>query len=79
MKEPRVGKNIPTIAKMSQGEVIKFAGAAAEQMRMDGFNVRLPAEPPTPHSPRPHTHIRSCLRMDGFNVVRFRTPLPHTF
>jgi len=39
LKEPRVGKNIPTIAKMSQGEVIKFAAGAAEQMRSAGHNV----------------------------------------
>ena len=67
LKEPRVGKNIPTVAKMTQacrphasvthrydtvtaalryrctspkqGEVIKFAAAAAEAMRADGFNV----------------------------------------
>jgi cytidylate kinase len=39
LKEPRVGKNIPSIAKLTQGEVIKFAGGAAEQMRADGMNV----------------------------------------
>merc|ERR1719502_2114947 len=39
LKEPRVGKNIPTVAKMTQGEVIKFAAGAADQMRADGFNV----------------------------------------
>ena len=39
LKEPRVGKNIPTIAKMTQGEVIKFAAGAAEAMRADGMNV----------------------------------------
>jgi cytidylate kinase len=39
LKEPKVGKNIPTVAKMTQGEVIKFAAGAAEQMRADGFNV----------------------------------------
>ena len=39
LKEPRVGKAIPTVAKLTQGEVIKFAGAAAEAMRADGMNV----------------------------------------
>ena len=39
LKEPRVGKNIPTVAKMTQGEVITFAAAAAEAMRADGMNV----------------------------------------
>lgn len=39
LKEPRVGKNIPTVAEVTQGEVIMFAGAAAESMRKDGMNV----------------------------------------
>lgn len=39
LKEPRVGKSIPTVAKMTQGEVILFAAAAAETMRSDGLNV----------------------------------------
>merc|ERR1712039_793688 len=39
LKEPRVGKNIPTVAEVTQGEVIKFAAAAAEAMRADGMNV----------------------------------------
>jgi hypothetical protein len=39
LKEPRVGKNIPTVAKLTQGEVITFAAAAAETMRAAGMNV----------------------------------------
>ena len=39
LKEPKVGKNIPTVAKMTQGEVVAFAAAAAEAMRADGMNV----------------------------------------
>eukprot|EP00931_Biecheleriopsis_adriatica_P102154 TRINITY_DN7716_c0_g1_i1.p1 TRINITY_DN7716_c0_g1~~TRINITY_DN7716_c0_g1_i1.p1 ORF type:complete len:740 (-),score=181.12 TRINITY_DN7716_c0_g1_i1:31-2250(-) len=39
LKEPRVGKNIPTVAEVTQGEVIKFAAAAADAMRADGMNV----------------------------------------
>jgi len=39
LKEPKVGKNIPTVAKMTQGEVVGFAAAAAEAMRADGMNV----------------------------------------
>jgi len=34
-----VGKNIPTVAEVTQGEVIKFAAGAAEAMRQDGMNV----------------------------------------
>ena len=39
LKGPNVGKNIPTVAEMTQGEVIKFAAAAADTMRADGMNV----------------------------------------
>ena len=39
LKEPRIGKNIPTVAKMTQGGVVKFAAGAAEAMRADGMNV----------------------------------------
>jgi hypothetical protein len=40
LKDAKVGKNIPTVAKMTQGEVIAFAAKAAELMRADGMNVR---------------------------------------
>merc|ERR1719343_377108 len=39
LKEPRVSKNIPRVAEVTQGEVVKFAAAAAETMRADGANV----------------------------------------
>merc|ERR1712072_171655 len=39
LKEPKVGKNIPTVAEVTQGEVVKFAAGAAETMRKDGMNV----------------------------------------
>ena len=39
LKEPRVGKAIPTLAKMTQGEVVAFASRCAEAMRSDGMNV----------------------------------------
>jgi len=39
LKDAKVGKNIPTVAKMTQGEVIAFAAKAAELMRADGMNV----------------------------------------
>jgi hypothetical protein len=39
LKQPRIGKNIPTVAKMTQGEVIKFAAECAGSMRADGMNV----------------------------------------
>jgi len=39
LKEPRVSKAIPTVAELTQGEVIKFAEAAAAAMSADGMNV----------------------------------------
>ena len=39
LKEPKVGKNIPTVAKVTQGEVISFAAKCAETMRAAGCNV----------------------------------------
>jgi len=39
LKEPKVSQQVPTVAEMTQGEVIKFAAAAAEAMRADGMNV----------------------------------------
>ena len=47
LKEPRVGKNIPTVAELTQGEVVKFAGAAADAMRADGMNVLMEGRAPT--------------------------------
>ena len=39
LKQPRIGKNIPTVAKMTQGEVVNFAAECADSMRADGMNV----------------------------------------
>ena len=39
LKEPKVGKNIPTVARVTQGEVIAFAANCAETMRAAGCNV----------------------------------------
>lgn len=41
LKEPRVAKNIPTVAKQTQGEVIAFAGNACKMMGEDGSVVLL--------------------------------------
>jgi cytidylate kinase len=39
LKDPKVGKNIPTVAKWTQGEVVKFASGAVEKLGAAGFNV----------------------------------------
>ncbi len=39
LKEPRVGRNIPTVAERTQGEVVTFAAACASAMSSEGHNV----------------------------------------
>ena len=41
LKGPKVSKNIPTVAKVTQGEVINFAAAAIEIMSKDGVSILL--------------------------------------
>ena len=41
LKDPKVGKNIPTVAKWTQGEVVKFASGAVEKLGAAGFNARM--------------------------------------
>jgi len=55
LKSPKVSKNIPTVAEVTQGEVVKFAGDAVELMGKDGLFVLLEGREqtvdfvPTPH------------------------------
>ena len=64
LKEPRVGKNIPTVAALTQGEVVKFASDAAAAMGSDGCHAPRvggganphPHSHPHPHHPHPHPH-----------------------
>jgi len=41
LKGPLVGKNIPTVAEVTQGEVVKFASDACKMMGDDGMTVLL--------------------------------------
>ena len=41
LKSPKVSKNIPTVAEMTQGEIVKFASDAVETMGKDGLFVLL--------------------------------------
>ena len=62
LKEPKVGKNIPTVAKMTQGEVVKFAAGAADAMRADGMNVLMEGRAQVPLASSPyHSLISSHL------------------
>jgi cytidylate kinase len=41
LKVPKVSKNIPTVAEVTQGEVVKFAAEAVDTIRKDGLFVLL--------------------------------------
>lgn len=41
LKQPKVAKNIPTVAKVTQGEVITFAAEAIKIMSADGVSILL--------------------------------------
>jgi hypothetical protein len=41
LKKPSVGANLPTVARLTQGEVINFVGGALKQMADDGCSVLL--------------------------------------
>lgn len=41
LKSPKVAVNIPTVARLTQGEVISFASKALDLMRSDGNNILL--------------------------------------
>jgi len=60
LKDPKVGKNIPTVAKWTQGEVVKFAGGAAEKMRAEGMNVLVEGREQTLN------HVRTPYRFELF-------------
>merc|ERR1719261_1670442 len=39
LKESRIGRNIPTVAEVTQGEVVNFVQVALEKMAAAGMNV----------------------------------------
>lgn len=47
LKEPRIGKAIPTVAGYSQGEVVTFAASCIHRMRNDGLTVLIEGRAPT--------------------------------
>merc|ERR1712151_222223 len=67
LKEPKVGKNIPTVAKETQGEVVKFAGEACKKMGDDGTVVLVEGREQTLNFiPSPY---RFCLTMSDTTVI----------
>jgi len=70
LKEPRVSKNIPTVAKETQGEVVKFAGNAVQKMGEAGTVVLLEGREQTLNFiPSPY---RFCLTMSDTTVIGAR-------
>uniref|UniRef100_A0A7S3U7D4 Uncharacterized protein n=1 Tax=Strombidinopsis acuminata TaxID=141414 RepID=A0A7S3U7D4_9SPIT len=70
LKEPKVGKNIPTVAKETQGEVVAFAGNACKKMGDAGTVVLLEGREQTLNFiPSPY---RFCLTMSDTTVIGAR-------
>ena len=82
LKGPQVGKNIPTVAQMTQGEVVGFAGGAAEQMRADGMNVLMEGRAQVHKRTYAHAptciyalvHLCTCATMQLCNYATMRRP-----
>jgi len=70
LKEPKVSKNIPTVAKETQGEVVKFAGNAVRRMGDDGVVVLLEGREQTLNF-IPSLY-RFCLTMSDVSIIGAR-------
>jgi len=67
LKEPKVSKNIPTVAEKTQGEVVKFASEACKKMGDDGAVVLLEGREQTLNFiPSPY---RFCLYLSDNSVI----------
>merc|ERR1712110_1225178 len=65
-----ISKNIPTVAEVTQGEVIKFVQGALDMMSADGFNVIVEGREQTLNYIRtPH---RFELILDNPNLIGMR-------
>jgi len=70
LKGPKVGKNIPTVASVTQGEVINFVQDSLKIMTADGVNVLLEGREQTLNYIRtPH---RFELVLNDVNVIGMR-------
>eukprot|EP00928_Gymnodinium_smaydae_P058518 TRINITY_DN4171_c0_g1_i1.p2 TRINITY_DN4171_c0_g1~~TRINITY_DN4171_c0_g1_i1.p2 ORF type:complete len:382 (+),score=128.80 TRINITY_DN4171_c0_g1_i1:59-1147(+) len=70
LKEPKVAKNIPTVAKETQGEVVKFAGDAVKKMGEAGTVVLLEGREQTLNFIP--SEYRFCLTMSDTTVIGAR-------
>lgn len=67
LKEPKVSKNIPTVAEVTQGEVINFAAKAIEIMSKDGVSILLEGREQTVNYVR--TPLRFTLTLSDDTLI----------
>ena len=67
LKSPKVSKNIPTVAEVTQGEVILFAADAVSQMGKDGLFVLLEGREQTVNYVR--TPLRFTLILSDESLI----------
>lgn len=67
LKVPKVSKNIPTVAEVTQGEVVLFASAAVKQMGEDGIFVLLEGREQTVNYVR--TPLRFTLTLSDMSLI----------
>eukprot|EP01082_Thalassiosira_pseudonana_P003096 g2831.t1 g2831 contig12:882781-884177(+) len=67
LKVPKVSKNIPTVAEVTQGEVILFAADAINKMGQDGIFVLLEGREQTVNYVR--TPLRFTLTMSDMTLI----------
>jgi cytidylate kinase len=67
LKEPKVAKNIPTVAEVTQGEVITFAAEAIKLMSADGVSILLEGREQTVNYVR--TPLRFILTLSDETLI----------
>lgn len=67
LKAPKVSKHIPTVAEVTQGEVVTFAAAAIQQMGADGVVVLLEGREQTVNYVR--TPLRFTLTLSDASLI----------
>lgn len=67
LKEPKVAKNIPTVAEVTQGEVINFAAEAIKVMSSNGFSILLEGREQTVNYVR--TPLRFILTLSDDTLI----------
>lgn len=67
LKDPKVSKNIPTVAEVTQGEVVLFASDAIQKMGEDGIFVLLEGREQTVNYVR--TPLRFTLTLSDMSLI----------